>query len=160
MKRSFETLAYVLSHPFYLLISVVTAIGMGFLYYYFTLSTVPATAAEITGTVFLTVSFGLTFATAALAGVSISLIVFKIRAAHLINIRGSGGSTAFGGTLTAFVPGCPGCTTPLVAVLSSVGGLTVFPLFGLELKIISVTVLIFSIAWTLRGLVSCKVVKR
>ena len=70
-------------------------------------------------------------------------------------------STAlFGGVFTAFTPGCPACTAPLAVILGAIGGLSLFPMQGLELKFISVGVLIFSIYWIVRGLQSkscCKI---
>ena len=88
-------------------------------------------------------SITLTFVTAILAGISIALIVYRIRGV------GVKCSTAFGSALPVFTPGCPACTTPLTAILSTIGGLALLPLQGLELKIISVSALIFSIYWLL-----------
>jgi hypothetical protein len=66
----------------------------------------------------------------------------------------------FGEVFTAFTPGCPACTAPLAVILGAVGGLSLFPMQGLELKFISIVVLIFSIYWIARGLQSkscCKI---
>lgn len=107
---------------------------------------------EIQGPVYLAVSIALTFVASALAGINISLLVSRIKGSRFIEIKGTGSSTVFAGTLMAFTPGCPACTTPLVADLSAIGGLAVFPLQGLEFKIISAASLAFSTYWLSRGL--------
>lgn len=141
-------LSAVLRRPFYALLSAVVAAGLGLLYYYLTISVVPvSSASEMVGPLYVTASIALTFATAALAGINTSLAIFKIKNARLIAIKRSGSSTAFGSTLMAFAPGCPACTTPLVAVLGTAGGLALFPLQGLEFKMISFAALTLSTYW-------------
>lgn len=138
-------LTAVLSRPFYGLFSIVVAGGLGILYYYLTISIVSVSSIFVMmGTFYVTVSITLTFATAALAGINTSVAVFKIKNSRLIAVKRSGPTTAFGSTLMAFSPGCPACTTPLAAFLSTVGGLALLPLQGLEFKIISVAALAFS----------------
>lgn len=142
----------VLGRPFYALLSAVVAAGLGLLYYYLTISAVPVSRAlEMLGPLYVMASIASTFATAALAGINTSLAIFKIKNARLIAIKRSGSSTAFGSTLMAFAPGCPACTTPLVAVLGTAGGLALFPLQGLELKMISVAALTLSTYWMAKG---------
>lgn len=105
---------------------------------------------SIAGPAYIIASIALTFGTAVLAGINVSLLLYKIKGPRLITMRG-GGSTAFGSALMAFTPGCPACTTPLIAVFSALGGIAIFPLQGLEFKIISVAALAFSVYWTLRS---------
>ena len=150
----------VLRQPFYLLISIGTAFGLGMFYYYLTLSMVPvAKASEMFGPLYLAASFGLTYLTATLAG-NVALVIFKIRGSTLVTIKRSTGSTAFGSVLATFTPGCPACTTPLVAILATIGGLTIFPLQGLELKLISIGALSFSIYLILKSLQHVSGLKR
>ena len=151
----------VLRQPFYLLISIGTAFGLGMFYYYLTLSMVPvAKASEMFGPLYLAASFGLTYLTATLAGINVALVIFKIRGSTLVTIKRSTGSTAFGSVLATFTPGCPACTTPLVAILATIGGLTIFPLQGLELKLISIGALSFSIYLILKSLQHVSGLKR
>ena len=153
MNTKISTIMMVLKQPLYGLIAIITSMGLGLLYYVLTLSIVPfSAAAEMIGPTYLVTSVGLTFAVAILAGVNVSLVIFKIKGSTLINLKKSGGSTAFGSTLTVFTPGCPACITPLTAVLAAVGGLSIFPLLGLEFKILSIGALIFSIYWISRKL--------
>lgn len=160
--KKLSLLFTVLRQPFYALVSTVTTVGLGLLYYYLTLSIVPlASAVEMIGPLYIVASFGLTFVTAILAGVNMALLIFKIKGSTLIAIKGSSSSTAFGSALAAFTPGCPACTTPLVAVIGTIGGLTIFPLQGLEFKLISILALSFSIYWILKSLQNiCRIEKR
>ena len=85
----------------------------------------------------------------------------KIKSVRVRNMKKNGTSAILGGALTAFTPGCPACTTSLSAVLGIVGGLAIFPLQGLELKLISVAALTFSIWWAMRNInnATCCVMK-
>ncbi len=152
MNGKISTVMMILKQPLYGLIAIVTSIGLGLLYYYSSISLVPlSVATETIGPVYLVASFSLTFIVAILAGVNVSLAVFKIKGSTSFNLKKSSGS-AFGSTLTVFTPGCPACTTPLTTVLAAVGGLSIFPLLGLEFKILSIGALIFSIYWITRKL--------
>ncbi len=138
----------VLKQPLYGLIAIVTSIGLGLLYYYSTISLVQiSVAVEMIGPAYLVASVSLTFIVAILAGVNVSLAIFKIKGSMLFNLKKSGSASTFGSTLAVFTPGCPACTTSLTTVLAAVGGLAIFPLLGLEFKILSVGALIFSIYW-------------
>jgi len=153
MNGKISTVMIVLKQPLYCVIAIVTSIGLGLLYYYSTISLVPlSVAAETIGPAYLVTSFSLTFIVAILAGVNVSLAIFKIKGSTLFNLKKSSSSSAFGSTLTVFTPGCPACTTPLTIVLAAVGGLSIFPLLGLEFKILSIGALIFSIYWITRKL--------
>ncbi|MBL7015865.1 MAG: hypothetical protein ISR79_05800, partial [Nitrosopumilus sp.] len=103
---------------------------------------------------------GLTITISALAGVNFAMMAFKIKRMKMMNSVKSNSSAVLGGAFAAFTPGCPACTAPLAVILGAVGGLSLFPMQGLELKFISVGVLIFSIWWIARGLQSkncCKI---
>lgn len=143
----------ILKRPIYALVAIVTAVGLGSLYYYLTLSIVPiGSASEMIGPWYVASSFGLTFVTAILAGISISLLIFKLKGSMLSGIKGSGSSMSLGTVLAGFTPGCPACTTPLIAILTTIGGLALFPLQGLELKLVSIAALSFSIYWLLKSM--------
>jgi len=153
MNGKISTVMMVLKQPLYALIAIVTSIGLGLLYYYSTISLVPlSVATETIGPAYLVASFSLTFIVAILAGVNVSLAVFKIKGSTLFNLKKSSSSSAFGSTLAVLTPGCPACTTPLTTVLAAVGGLSIFPLLGLEFKILSVGALVFSIYWITKKL--------
>jgi len=161
MNGKISTVMMVLKQPLYGLIAIVTSIGLGLLYYYSSISLVQISdAVEMLGPAYLVASFGLTFIVAILAGVNVSLAVFKIKGSTLFNLKKSGTASTFGSTLAVFTPGCPACTTSLTTVLAAVGGLAIFPLLGLEFKILSLGALLFSIYWITRKLnqpITCKI---
>ncbi len=153
MNGKISTVMTILKQPQYGLIASVSGIGFGLLYYYSTITFVPLSIAnEMFGPPHLVASFSLTFIVAILAGVNVSLTVFKIKNTSFINMKKSSGSSALGSTLTVFTPGCPACTTSLTTVLAAVGGLSIFLLLGLEFKIISLGALLLSIYWISKSL--------
>lgn len=135
------------------MIAVLSGLGFGVLHYFLSLSLLQNHFAVLANLMplYLGASLMLSAIVAGLAGANISLIVYRIKGTK-INIKKSGSSTVAGSAFAAFTPGCPACTTPLAVVLGAVGGLAIFPLQGLELKIISVAALLFSIYWISRGL--------
>ena len=135
-------------------IAVSTGIGLGAAYYFLTMALLPVhfdVAMPLDPTYIIT-SIGLTAAISALGGVNIAMIVYRIRRMKMMNSVKSNSSTVLGGAFAAFTPGCPACTAPLAVILGAIGGLSVFPMQGLELKFVSVGVLVFSVYWIARGL--------
>ena len=143
-------------------IGVISGISLGILYYFLTLEmalTHMATEMELLP-MYMTASITLTVIVAVLAGINIALVAYNIKTQRNKNIK-NGTSAILGGALTAFTPGCPACTTSLSAVLGIVGGLAIFPLQGLELKLVSIGALTFSIWWAMRNInnATCCVMK-
>jgi hypothetical protein len=144
------------------MISVISGISLGVLYYFLTLEmalTHMTTEMELLP-MYMTASITLTISVAVLAGINIALVAYNIKTQRNKNMK-NGTSAILGGALTAFTPGCPACTTSLSAVLGIVGGLAIFPLQGLELKFISIGALTFSIWWAMRNInnATCCVMK-
>ena len=146
----------------YALIAIISALGLGIIYYYLTMSMLPThfdVAVELSPS-FVATSIGLTIVISALAGINFAMMAFKIKRMKMMNSVKSNSSAVLGGAFAAFTPGCPACTAPLAVILGAIGGLSLFPMQGLELKFVSVGVLIFSIYWIARGLQSkscCKI---
>ena len=144
-------------------IGIISGITLGGLYYFLTLEmALTHFSAEIELLpLYMAVSIGLTGVVAVLAGINIALVAYNIKTQRNKNMKKSGTSAVLGGVLTAFTPGCPACTTSLSAILGIVGGLAIFPLQGLELKLISVGALTFSIWWAMRNInnTTCCVMK-
>ena len=157
------TIKDILKQRTFGMIGIISGITLGVLYYFLTLEmALTHLSAEIELLpLYMTASIGLTGIVAILAGINIALVAYNIKTQRNKNMRNSGTSAVLGGALTAFTPGCPACTTSLSAVLGVVGGLAIFPLQGLELKIISVGALIFSIWWAMRNInnTTCCVMK-
>ena len=148
------TIKDILKQRTFGMIGIISGITLGVLYYFLTLEmALTHLSAEIELLpLYMAASIGLTGIVAVLAGINIALVAYNIKTQRNKNMKKSGTSAVLGGALTAFTPGCPACTTSLTAVLGVVGGLAIFPLQGLELKIISVGALIFSIWWAMRNI--------
>ena len=157
------TIKDILKQRTFGMVGIISGITLGVLYYFLTLEmALTHLSAEIELLpLYMAASIGLTGIVAVLAGINIALVAYNIKTQRNKNMRKSGTSAVLGGALTAFTPGCPACTTSLSAVLGVVGGLAIFPLQGLELKIISVGALIFSIWWAMRNInnTTCCVMK-
>jgi hypothetical protein len=149
-----NTIAMILKQPRYAMIGFLASLGFGLLHYFLSLSFLQNHFSYVANEMplYIGTSLSLSVIVAGLAGVNIALIVYKIKGTAGINIKKSGSSTVAGSAFAAFTPGCPACTTPLVVILGAVGGLAVFPLQGLELKLLSVAALVFSTYWISRGL--------
>jgi hypothetical protein len=147
------TIKDVLKQKPFGMIGIISGISLGILYYFLTLEmalTHMATEIELLP-MYMTASITLTVIVAVLAGINIALVAYNIKTQRNKNIK-NGTSAILGGALTAFTPGCPACTTSLSAVLGIVGGLAIFPLQGLELKLVSIGALTFSIWWAMRNI--------
>jgi|TARA_B100000745_G_scaffold242917_1_gene165197 hypothetical protein len=156
------TIKDVLKQKPFGMIGIISGISLGTLYYFLTLEmalTHMATEMELLP-MYMTASITLTVIVAVLAGINIALVAYNIKTQRNKNIK-NGTSAILGGALTAFTPGCPACTTSLSAVLGIVGGLAIFPLQGLELKLVSIGALTFSIWWAMRNInnATCCVMK-
>ena len=157
-----ELISNVLKIKRYAIIGVLSGVGLGIIYYFLTMSMLPThfdAAIEIAPSYIIT-SIILTAVISALAGINFAMMAYKIQRMRMMNSVKSNSSAVLGGAFAAFTPGCPACTAPLAVILGAIGGLSLFPMQGLELKFISVGVLIFSIYWIARGLQSkscCKI---
>lgn len=156
MAGKLELIYNILTIRRYACIAAVAGTGLGIIYYILTMSLLPThfDAAVSLDPTHITTSVGLTVAISALGGTNIAMIAYRIKRMRLANSVKTNSSAALGGAFAAFTPGCPACTAPLAVILGAVGGLSVFPMQGLELKFISVGVLVFSIYWIARGLQS------
>ena len=154
MVGKLELIYNVLAIRRYAGIAVATGIGLGMAYYFLTMSLLPAhfDVAVSLDPVHIVTSVGLTVAISALGGINIAMIAYRINRMKMVNSVKTDSSAVLGGAFAAFTPGCPACTAPLAVILGAIGGLSVFPMQGLELKFISVGVLVFSIYWIARGL--------
>ena len=149
-----ELISNVLKMKRYATIAVVSAVGLGIIYYFLTMSMLPThfdAAIELSPS-YIATSIGLTVVISALAGINFAMMAYKMKRMKMMNSVKSNSSAVLGGAFAAFTPGCPACTAPLAVILGAIGGLSLFPMQGLELKFISVGVLIFSVYWITRGL--------
>lgn len=147
-----ELITGVLRMRKYSTVALVSGAGLGVVYYLLTMSML-ADHVGVGATVpYVVTSVALTVTVSALAGVNFAMMAYKISRARMAGSAKSNSSAVLGGAFAAFTPGCPACTAPLAVILGSVGGLSLFPMNGLELKFVSVGVLAFSLYWITRGL--------
>ena len=158
------TVIDILKQRTFAFIGIISGLILGITYYFLTLGmALSHVTTDIESLpVYMVASISLTGIVAILAGINIALVVYNIKVQRSNNIKKSGMPAFLGGTLTAFTPGCPACTTSLTAVLGVVGGLAIFPLQGIELKFISIAALAFSIWWAMRSInnSACCVMKK
>ena len=162
MVTKIQLISNVLTMKKYAKIGIISGIGLGIIYYYLTMSMLPThfDAAVQLAPHYIITSIGLTIVISTLAGINFAMMAYKMNQIKKMNSVKTNSTAIFGGVFAAFTPGCPACTAPLAVILGAVGGLSLFPMQGLELKFISVGVLIFSIYWIARGLQSkscCKI---
>jgi hypothetical protein len=154
MQTKIELISNVLKIKKYAIIGIISGISLGIIYYFLTMSMLPThfdAAVELAPHYILT-SIGLTISISTLAGINFAMMAYKMNQIKKMNSVKTNSSAIFGGIFAAFTPGCPACTAPLAVILGAVGGLSLFPMQGLELKFISVGVLVFSIYWITKGL--------
>jgi hypothetical protein len=154
MQTKIELISNVLRIKKYALIGIISGVGLGIIYYFLTMSMLPTHFdAEVQlAPHYILASIGLTIVISTLAGMNFAMMAYKMNQIKKMNSVKTNSSAIFGGIFAAFTPGCPACTAPLAVILGAVGGLSLFPMQGLELKFISVGVLIFSIYWITKGL--------
>lgn len=154
MTSKLGTIAMVLKQPRYAIIAVISSVILGIIYYVLTMSMLQehlSTTLQLMPE-YIIASIALSVVISGLGGVNVSLVAFKMKSEKMVKLSKKSGSTILGSTLAAFTPGCPACTTPLIVVLGAVGGLSIFPLLGLELKFISVAALVVAMFWITKGL--------
>ena len=162
LESKLQLISNVMTMKRYATIAIISGVGLGIVYYFLTMSMLPThfdVAVELFPS-YLATTIGLTIVISALAGINFALMAFKIKRMKMMNSVKSNSSAVLGGAFAAFTPGCPACTAPLAVILGAIGGLSLFPMQGLELKFISVGVLVFSIWWIARGFQSkscCKI---
>lgn len=152
MGDKIELITSILRIKRYCTIALVSGAGLGTVYYFLTMSMFADHIGVIPSVSNVAVSVGLTIVISALAGINFAIMAYKISRARMAGSIKSNSSAVFGGAFAAFTPGCPACTAPLAVILGAVGGLSLFPMGGLELKFVSAGVLTFSIYWMARGL--------
>lgn len=154
LNAKLQLITNVLAIRQYAVIAVCTGSALGVLYYYITMAMLAThfDAAVQAMPLHIVATLGLTVVISVLAGINFAMVAFKIHRMRMTNSVKSNSSAVLGGAFAAFTPGCPACTAPLAVILGAVGGLSVFPMQGLELKFLSVGVLVFSVWWIARGI--------
>ena len=89
----------------------------------------------------------------------ITLSAYKFFMFSNISIKGNTSGTV-GGLLGVLVAGCPACSITIASYIGIAGILSLFPYGGVELKVISVPLLLYANYSLLRDLKVCKVKKK
>lgn len=154
MAGKLELIRNVLLIRRYAAVAVASGAALGMSYYFLTMYLLPTHLGVMISMepVHVMTAIGLTAAVSGLGGINIALIAYRIKRIRMAESVKSDSSAVLGGAFAAFTPGCPACTAPLAVVLGAVGGLSIFPMQGLELKLISVGALAFSIYWVARSM--------
>lgn len=93
----------------------------------------------------------LTIGTLILFGINVPLLLYRIRKYGLPNFKKETG-TGLGALIGIFASACPVCGSTLLSAIGIAGGLTVFPLQGLEVKALSFVLMAVPIFLTGREL--------
>lgn len=140
--------------PFYWLVAIDGALALGLLYWWLLSKT---TTWVVFYSMYKDVPLYfwpyvlLTLAAMILFGMVLAVAVYSWRHSKIKNIKEQGG-TALGAAFGAFGAACPICGAFLLSLLGIAGGLAVFPLQGLELKLLSAVFFGVSLALSTRKL--------
>jgi len=143
-----EILLVILKKKKYALIALLTIILMGAIFYFLTVINVSQKSiliyAEMNGVWFTVSSLLFSLIIALLFGFYVSLLIFKRDIAKISN-KGNKAASGVGAATGIIASGCPSCGTPLLGLVGLPLGLSALPFKGLELKILSIGLLILSI---------------
>lgn len=167
MKKLLTPLHIIFKDFFYVNIAVVASLIVGYISYwlFYQTSTIQTFIGNVQNGDFgkYSYAYGITYAVTTIliiliSGISIATVVWLYRNSKL----GKGktlGANAGGLLAAAFGMGCPVCGAFLLSVIGVTGGLTIFPLKGLELKFLSLALLIGATVYALsrvRAAIHCK----
>lgn len=135
------SLGALLSSPPYLFLALSTATALLLAYLLFFLQSTTFTVFFISNTtVYNIAALGLTVLIALLGGLAVSQMIY-IFTVHRSR-RGQGATrSAFGAGFGLLSAGCPSCASLLLPLLGIAGSLAVFPLGGLEIKLMALIIL-------------------
>lgn len=140
-----KALKEVFSEPLYLFLAVSLGVNLlAFYYFIFRQSTTFAVFFSSNNAFYNWSAITLTIINAAFFGIALSLIAFILKK-RMIGAASGAGNSFFGAFFGAISSGCPVCGAWLLPILGIAGSLAAFPLQGLEIKLLSVFLLSFSI---------------
>jgi len=102
------------------------------------------------GIVYTTMVISLNLAIAILMSMVVSTLILKFRSMRAFRARG-GGCVASGAFITSMTAICPACSVPLLALVGFTASISIFPLQGLEFKLISLALIAVSLYWISKG---------
>jgi len=139
---------------FYLLIGMVSFLGL-FLVFYWSLrlnASINNLVLNFYGTPFYFWPYViLTMGTLILFGINVPLLLYRWRKYGFPKLKGYAGG-GLGAVIGVLASACPVCGSTLLSAIGIAGGLTVFPLQGLEVKALSFTLMAMPVFLTGREL--------
>ncbi len=147
-----------LKRPIYAISAVIISVALGALFWYLTFSFTPLPDyIKMYGMPFTVSTVALGSVIAALTGINSSMVICRKRMTGSLGFKKGASSSACGAVAGAVASGCPVCTMPLLAIFGLGGALALFPLQGLEIKMLAIVALVFSLYWTANNVkIACK----
>jgi len=159
-KKTVEIIKLIFKNKKYWVVSIVFALVILGLLYYFLVAKVARNnfwiSVQMSGPTFITASVVGILATAILSGILLSMIIFKFNLYR--GVRGGGIFGFIGSGIAAFGVGCPTCGAFLFGLIGMPLVLMYLPFSGLELQFLGIILLLLSIYFTGKSVYgSCKV---
>ena len=158
MGETIDTIKFVLRKKKYLFLSLISAIVIFFVLYYFMLATVAKNslwiAVSMSGAGYITETLGSIFLISALSGIYLSLIIFRFSLYRGISGKGIFGNLFgfVGYGIGAFGVGCPTCGAFLFGLVGVPFTLMYLPFKGTELRLLGIFVLALSVHFTAKSI--------
>ena len=153
-----STVSAVLKRPTCALTATIISIALGALFWYLTFSFTPLPDyVKMYGLPFTLTTVTLGSVIAGLAGINSSMVICRKQMTGSLGFKNGASSSACGAFTGAVASGCPVCTAPLLGIFGLGGALALFPLQGLELKLLAVIGLAVSVYFTAKNVkIACK----
>lgn len=145
-KQSLQGIKEVFRQKYFFAIAIISALIMGYIYYWLFIQVTSissffrmAQSGDFGpySILFAVVYWLVTLATVVFFGVSLALLVWLWQHSQLRKNFGSGTSNTLGAIVGAFGSACPVCGAFLLSLVGVASGVAAFPLKGLELKFVS-----------------------
>lgn len=147
-----STVGAVLKRPTYAIAATIISIALGALFWYLTFSFTPLPEyIKMYGLAFTVTTVALGSVIAVLAGINSSMVICRKQMTGSLGFKKGASSSACSAFTGAAASGCPVCTMPLLGIFGLGGALALFPLQGLELKILAIVALAVSLYWTAKN---------
>lgn len=158
--KTFEIMKFVFRSPRYKIYSFLFGTFIFTILYYFLVVKVANqniwVSVMMSGPLFITLSILSIFITSFLSAVLFSVILFQFNNFKIQNKKGFFGFVGSG--IAAFGVGCPTCGAFLFGIIGLPLALTYFPFRGIELQLLGICVLLFSIYFTSKSIYGkCKI---
>ncbi len=147
-----STVGAVLRRPTYAITATIISMVLGALFWYLTFSFTPLPDyIKMYGLPFTVTTLALGSAIAVLAGINSSMVICRKQMTGSLGFKKGASASACSAFTGAAASGCPICTMPLLGVFGLGSALALFPLQGLELKMLAIAALGVSLYFTAKN---------